>query len=144
MPNVTVPAADPGLPEDTAVLAETDRGLAVVRPAGLKALRPTFLSEEELGCLLALLDELASAEHLWLTRLGADGDRGRRAAKLARRAMIQLLKKVRRARSKTLDDLLFKALVLEGVDSSECHQSRTLGHSIVNDLLSADCMWRAA
>ena len=143
MPNAIVPAAAAGLPEETAVLAETDRGLAVVRPAGLKALRPSFLSEEELASFLALYDELVSAEQLWLTRDGEDGERGMNADRAARRAMIPALKKVRRARSKTLDDILFKAMILEGVDSFGCRYSKTLGHSLANDLIAADCMWRA-
>lgn len=76
MPNATVRADATGLPEDTAVLAETGTGLAVVRPAGLKVLRPSFLSEEELGRLLTQIDELISAEQLWLTRSGEDRERG--------------------------------------------------------------------
>lgn len=59
-----------------------------------------------------------------------------------RRAMISPIKKTRIAKSKNLDDLLFKALIVEVVDYWDCRDSRALGHSIVNDLLSADCMWR--
>ncbi len=60
MSNVTVPAAAIGLPEDTAVLAETGTGLAIVRPAGLKALRPSFLPGDALDAFLKTLDAYAN------------------------------------------------------------------------------------
>ncbi|WP_395696625.1 hypothetical protein [Methylocella sp.] len=152
MPNATVPAAATGLPEETAILAETGSGLAVVRSAGLNALRPTFLSEEEASAFFATLDAFASADsldsHFDNTReaMGADPDckAARKDAKRLRREMVAPLKKVRNAKSKTLDDILFKAMAFEIVDRLECRSSATLAHSIVNDLLSADCMWRAA
>ena len=152
MPNVTVPAAAPGLPENAAVLAEADHGLAIVRPAGLKALRPSFLTVEEADYLLSLLDGFVNSEqvkhYLLETHVGSQNDPDLKAAdeeaRRLRRAMIPLLKKVRDAKSKTLDDILFKALIVEGVEAYECRHSKTLGHSIVNDLLSADCMWRAS
>ena len=151
MPNAPVPAAAAGLPEDTAVLAETDRGLAVVRPAGLKALRPSFLSGDELDAFLKTLEAFATAEsldnHFCMTReaMGADPDcqAARKDAKRLRREMIAPLKRLRRARSKTLDDILFKAMIVEVVEGGDCRRSETVAHSIVNDLLAADCMWRA-
>ena len=97
MPNATVPAAATGLPEETAVLAETDRGLAVIRPASLKALRPSFLSEEETDHLLVLIDELASADQLWLSAPARNSDEALKAARVARRAMIPLLKTAQRS-----------------------------------------------
>jgi hypothetical protein len=118
-----------------------------------RAPRPSMLSDEENDHLLELLNEHVSAcGQADIVRLHIGAMSGaafkakitavNKAAKDARRKMNGLLKKVRKAKSKTLDDILFKAVISEAIDVCECRASMTLGHSIVSDLLSAECAWR--
>lgn len=152
MTEQAVPASATGLSSTSTILAEAAGGLAIVRMRR-SAPKPSMLSDEENDRLLELLNELISARvqvNFVHDRMGAvsrevfieENTRANNAAKEARRKMNGLLKKVRTAKSKTLDDILFKAITSEAVDFYECRFSKTLGHSIVNDLLSAECAWR--
>lgn len=152
MTEPTIPAAGLGLPSSFASLAESAGGLAIVRMRG-RAPRPSMLSDEENDRLLDLLNELVCArqeEDILVDRVRAMSHdvyiakkrEADAAAKDARRKMIGLLKKVKGAKSRTLDDILFKAMICEAMDVYKCRDSDTLGHSIVNDLLSAECSWR--
>ncbi|PNG27907.1 hypothetical protein [Methylocella silvestris] len=137
-------------------LAENPAGLAVIRSQSIKALRPSMLSGEELDRFLVQLDEYARAaereRHIrarcdagidrWEDRRKEVGPLQDKAAEI-RRFMRKPITTIRKARSKTIDDILFKAAVVEIVDPYDCVWSKTLGHSIVNDLLSAACEWRA-
>ncbi|ACK51987.1 hypothetical protein Msil_3078 [Methylocella silvestris BL2] len=155
MPNDTVPAAAKGLPNSDinppSGLAETASGLAVVRSKDFRALRPSVLSGEELAKFLKDLDAYVAAdqqeEHLDRTVSPRRPREEYVAARLRirglRRVLNKPLKKIRAAKSTTIDDILFKASLAEIVDNYECWGSTTLGHSIVNDLLSAACEWRA-
>ncbi|PNG25718.1 hypothetical protein [Methylocella silvestris] len=161
MPNDTVPAAVEGLPNSDmnppSGLAENPAGLAVIRSQSIKALRPSMLSGEELDRFLVQLDEysaaLQMADHVrekvsslsdprWPALRKEIGDQQEKAAQI-RRYMKKPITAIRTARSKTIDDILFKAVVVEIIEPYDCVWSKTLGHSIVNDLLSAACEWRA-
>jgi hypothetical protein len=149
MTNKSVHAADTDL---SSRLVEAAGGLAIVRMRS-SAPRASMLSDEENVRFLDLLNELISAnlqvdfvdDHTSaMSRdvLIRERIRAWNAAKDARRKTTVLLKKVRMAKSKTLDDILLKAMALEAIDFRKCCWSETLGHSIVNDLLSAECAWR--
>jgi len=144
----TVPAAATGLPNSC--LIETDRGLAVSRLQAARALRPSMLAGDALDAFLAKLDEFISAgqqEHHLRERFGYPeakqgiNDADETARKL-RRFMIIPIRTIRMAKAKNLDDILFKAVVTEIIDPFGCRRSESIPHSIVNDLLSADCQWR--
>lgn len=155
MPKRAVAAADEGLPNDDQlpVLVDTDRGLSVSRLKSAKALRPSMFAGEELDRFLAQLDEYVSIDQKeefcrnTLPRaVGCTEEiRGlNREAKRLRRFMIKPLRTIREAKSKSLEDILFKALVSEIIDQHEHYWPSSIAHSIANDLISADCQWRAA
>jgi len=162
MPNSTVPAADTGLPNlnSGSLLMETERGLSVCR--ALKSPRTSILPAESLDEFLSLLARYVKAgdredafRHIWGTvgstyqypgghekwrdAVGKIKDDG----KVARRALIRHLRIVREAPARSLDDVLFKAELCAVLEPWDVKQGRTTAHSIVRDLLSADCSWRA-
>ena len=151
MPN-TVPAADTGLPKSDppSCLIETDRGLAISRLISAKAMRPSMLAGEALDAFLAKLDDFVCAQQrydeLIFTRVapGPECGEARDRAKSIRRSLIVPIRAIRTAKSKTIEDVLFKAEISEIIEPYECRQSNSIAHSLVNDLLSADCQWRAA
>ncbi len=169
MPNSTVPAADEGLPklnpgapdaDQGSILVESDLGLAISRGRMVHSLSPTILAPERADRFYATFDRLMSLEQeghhqheqawrvsrktgRWPEGAHAVASDLRARAKETRRQLICDLKRLRAAPSKTLDDILFKAMVSEVCEHYDIHFKRTLGHSIVLDLLGAQCQWRA-
>jgi hypothetical protein len=153
MPNSTVRAADEGLPNSAppSVLIEGATGHAVSRLKAAKATRPSMLTGDALEAFLAKLEEFVSVEQkiqylgdLCNDRGSAKAEELCETAKSIRRKMISPLTKIREAKSKTLEDILFKAYVSEIIDAHGHRRSTSVLHSIANDLLSAECIWRAA
>ncbi|MFZ0494988.1 MAG: hypothetical protein WBE80_15120 [Methylocella sp.] len=131
---------------------ETEHGLSVWRP--LQSLRTSILPAESLDEFMSLLDcYVASCDregflrHYWTKARG--GLPISRAMvieatidqKIARRHLTGHLKKIRSAPAKNLDDILFKAELCAVLERYEVDGHRTVAHSIVNDLLSAGCIW---
>ena len=139
------------------ILMETERGIFVCRP--LKSLMASVLPAESLDDFMRLLDRYVefgdredAIRHYWNSVGGlsishetfraravdADADQ-----KSARRDMIVHLKKIRAAPAKNLDDILFKAEICAVLEPYDVRDRRTIAHSIINDLLSAGCIWTA-
>jgi hypothetical protein len=157
----TAPAADEGLPNFNSggsILMETEHGLSVCRQ--LKLLKVSVLPAEELDEFMKLLgryveagDRESSIRHYWekdgfLSSPSWEGFRARALEagadqKSARRALIGHLKEIREMPAKTLDDILFKAEICAVLEPYEVKHRRTVAHSIINDLLSAGCVWTA-
>jgi hypothetical protein len=143
MPKRTVAAAATGLPnsDPLPILTDTERGLAVSRLKSAKALRPSMLSGEALEDFLAKFDSFISSTQADET--GQPVEYMSRPTVLRKQIIIPI-RTIRTTKSKNLEDILFKALVSELVEPWRCRRSETVAHSIVNDLLSAGCTWRAA
>jgi hypothetical protein len=152
----TAPAADEGLPKlnsGGSILMETEQGLSVCR--SIKSLRGSILPAESLDEFMSLLDRYVEAgdredfiRSYWQKMGYAETCRDvvRKAAfdqKSARRDLIRHIKKVRAAPSKNLDDILFKAEICAVLEPYDVGDRRSVAHSIVNDLLSAGCVWTA-
>ena len=113
-------------------------------------MRPSMLAGEALDAFLAKLDELVSAkqreEELLFGRndfANPERDELRERVKALRRSMIVPIRTIRTAKSRTIEYVLFKADISEIIAPFECRRSDSIAHSLVNDLLSADCQWRA-
>ena len=129
MPN-TVPASAEGLPNSdlASCLVETDRGLAISR---LKTgMRPSMLAGEALDAFLAKLDELVSAKQREEELLfggndfaNPERDELRERVKALRRSMVVPIRTIRTAKSRTIEDMLFKAEISEIIEPYECRRS---------------------
>jgi hypothetical protein len=140
---------------DQSYLVETGNGLAISRRQDLKAARPSFPTDvldelmKGLDYFVGATDKEDVLRHYW-GKQGLDNYTMRNAViaayddqKNARRNLIRPLKAVRRSRAKNIDDILLKAYLCDVLERFNCRSDATLAHSIVNDLLSAGCSWRA-
>jgi hypothetical protein len=135
---------------------ETEHGLSVCCP--LKLLKTSTRPAESLDEFMILLDRYVEAgdyedaiRHYWWKAGGISApswEKFRTRAieandvqKVARRALIGHLKKVRNAPAKNLDDILFKAEICAVLELYDVRDRRTVAHSIITNLLSAGCTW---